>query len=102
MLLSLSFFLAVVFVFSSLSPHRHAGDQAGMHHQHQHQHQDHHTMDADGMVMNENTDRLPKDCDKLASEEQITVRAGKNTRSSSTERCSATTSESGRCRRAQR
>lgn len=51
------------------------GDQAGMH-QHHHHH-DQHTMDADGMVMNENTDRLPKDCDKIASEEQITVRAGK-------------------------
>jgi hypothetical protein len=53
-----------------------AGEHTGMHHQHQ-PHQDHHTMDADGMVMNENTDRLPKDCDKVASEEKITVRAGK-------------------------
>jgi FtsP/CotA-like multicopper oxidase with cupredoxin domain len=49
------------------------GDHTGMHHQHQ----DQHTMDADGMVMNENKDQLPKDCDKIASEEQITVRAGR-------------------------
>jgi hypothetical protein len=74
--LSLSFLLAVVLVFSRPVAAQTAGEHAGMHHQHQH-HQDHHTMDADGMVMNENTDRLPKDCGKIASEEQITVRAGK-------------------------
>ena len=47
-----------------------AGNQAGMHHQHQHQHQDHHTMDADGMVMNENTDQpsqgLRQNCQRRA------------------------------------
>ena len=34
-------------------------------------------MDMEGMVMNENTDRLPRDCAAIAGEQEITVRAGK-------------------------
>jgi len=74
MLLLLSFLLTAVFVFSQSVSAQTPGDQTGMHHHH---HNDQHTMDADGMVMNENTDQLPKDCEAIASEEQITVRAGK-------------------------
>src|SRR5215208_3203813 len=73
--LSFPFLLMATLVFVSPVTAQTLGDHAGMHHQHQHQ--DSHTMDADGMVMNENTDRLPKDCDTIASEVQITVRAGK-------------------------
>lgn len=75
MFLALSFLLAVVFVFSQSVAAQTPGDHADMHHHHHHQ--DSHTMDADGMVMNENRDRLPKDCDNIAGDVQITVRAGK-------------------------
>ena len=34
-------------------------------------------MDMAGMVMNENTDRLPWDCAAIAAEQEITVRAGR-------------------------
>ena len=34
-------------------------------------------MDMEGMVMNENTDRLPQGCAAIAGEQEITVRAGK-------------------------
>jgi hypothetical protein len=43
-----------------------------MHHEH-----DAMRMDTEGMVMNENTDRLPRDCPALAGEQAITVHAGK-------------------------
>lgn len=46
------------------------------HHMH-HEHHDSHAMDADGMVMNENRDQLPRDCPSLAGEQTITVHAGK-------------------------
>lgn len=75
MRLFLPFLLAVVFVFSQSVTAQPPSDHTRMHHKHQHQ--DSHTMDADGMVMNENTNQLPKDCDTIASEVQITVRAGK-------------------------
>lgn len=44
-----------------------------------HEHHEHHgmQMDMDGMVMNENYDQLPRDCDKIAGEQTITVRAGR-------------------------
>ena len=47
--------------------------------QDQHQHQEHHHMqlDATGMVMNENTDQLPRGCARLAGEQAITVQAGR-------------------------
>ncbi len=48
--------------------------------QHQaHQHHAHHGMQLDptGMVMNENTDQLPRGCPRLSGEHEITVRAGK-------------------------
>jgi FtsP/CotA-like multicopper oxidase with cupredoxin domain len=79
MFLSLSSLLFAALVLSQPVAAQTAEEHAEMHHQHQHhhQHQDHHTMDADGMVMNENTDQLPKDCEKIAGEEQLTVRAGK-------------------------
>ena len=34
-------------------------------------------MDADGMVMNENYDQLPRDCDKIAGEQTVTIHAGR-------------------------
>lgn len=42
---------------------------------------DHHAhggmvMDADGMVMHQNRERLPRDCDSISAEHTITVRAG--------------------------
>lgn len=77
MRLFLPFLLAVVFVCSQSVTAQPPGDHTTMHHQHEHQHQDSHAMDADGTVMNENTNQLPKDCDKISSEEQITVHAGK-------------------------
>jgi len=42
-----------------------------------HMHHGMHNMDVDGMVMNENTDRLPRDCARISGEQKITVRAGK-------------------------
>lgn len=44
-----------------------------------HQPHEHHVMrlDASGMVMNENTDELPRGCPRIAGEHHITVRAGK-------------------------
>lgn len=46
-----------------------------MHHMH-HMHHDM-RMDMEGMVMYENTDRLPRDCAQVSVEQEITVRAGK-------------------------
>lgn len=46
-----------------------------MHHMHQTDHGM--RMDMEGMVMNENTDRLPQGCAKIAGEQDITVHAGK-------------------------
>ncbi len=45
----------------------------------EHQHHMHHNMQLDetGMVMNENTDQLPRGCPRIAAEQAITVRAGK-------------------------
>jgi hypothetical protein len=45
--------------------------------QHLHHEHDAMRMDTEGMVMNENTDRLPRDCTALAGEHEITVHAGK-------------------------
>jgi FtsP/CotA-like multicopper oxidase with cupredoxin domain len=76
----LSLFVAVLISSSPIlaqAPDEHTGMRHQHHQTRQHDHQDHHTMDADGMVMNENTGQLPKDCEKIAGEEQITVRAGK-------------------------
>ena len=44
-----------------------------------HHHHAHHGMQLDtaGMVMNENTDQLPRGCPRLSGEREITVRAGK-------------------------
>ena len=44
-----------------------------------HHHHAHHGMQLDtaGMVMNENTDQLPRGCPRLSGEHEITVRAGK-------------------------
>jgi FtsP/CotA-like multicopper oxidase with cupredoxin domain len=36
-----------------------------------------HQMDLQGMVMNENTDRLPRDCQQIAQDVEIAVHAGK-------------------------
>lgn len=50
-------------------------EEAHIHHEFKHEH---HMMDMDakGMVMNENTDNLPRDCPQLAGDVEITVRAG--------------------------
>ncbi|QBQ53224.1 cupredoxin domain-containing protein [Nitrosococcus wardiae] len=50
-------------------------EEAHIHHEFKHEH---HMMDmdAEGMVMNENTDNLPRDCPQLAGDVEITVRAG--------------------------
>jgi len=46
--------------------------------EHPHGHDGHGmNMDAGGMVMNENTDQLPKDCAQLAGDVKITVHAGR-------------------------
>jgi hypothetical protein len=37
---------------------------------------DHMLMDEKGMIMNANTDRLPKDCQKISGDVNITIRAG--------------------------
>jgi hypothetical protein len=46
-------------------------------HHRQHEHHEGHNMDADGMVMNENLDQLPRDCPSLAGEQTLTVHVGK-------------------------
>ena len=111
--LSFPFLLIALLMFVSSTIAQTPGDQAGTH-QHHHHHHDQHTMDADGMVMNENTNQLPKDCDKIASGVQITVRAGRTSAQQSNgtvlgydqlpskEAACCVTSENGRCRRAQR
>ena len=50
-----------------------AGDTAMHHMPHAH---DAMRMDMEGTVMNENLDRLPRDCPAIAGEQEITVRAG--------------------------
>lgn len=47
--------------------------------EHEAHHHTHHGMrlDTAGMVMNENTDQLPRGCPRLSGEHEITVRAGK-------------------------
>jgi hypothetical protein len=47
-----------------------------MHHHMEHAH-DGMRMDMEGMVMNENLDRLPRDCPAIAGTQEITVHAGK-------------------------
>lgn len=58
----------------ALSGQARAVESAGEEAQHMHPHM---RMDLEGMVMNENTDRLPRDCAEVAGEQEITVRAGK-------------------------
>lgn len=50
------------------------------HHEHHRGHQHDHNMvlDRDGMVMNENTDELPRDCVSVTAEVEITVRVGRD------------------------
>jgi plastocyanin len=54
------------------------GSSGHEHHAHHHAQHDHQgmQMDVDGMVMNENYDQLPRDCEKIAGEQAITVHAG--------------------------
>ncbi|MGH7963548.1 MAG: copper oxidase [Candidatus Binatia bacterium] len=61
----------------SLPQQLRAQDAAGGAGEHtHHMHHDMHRMDMAGMVMNENTNRLPRDCAQIAAEQAITVRAG--------------------------
>jgi len=68
--------IALVFLLSQPTPAQPPAEDPHAHHMH-HEHHDGHSMDADGMVMNENTDQLPRDCPSLAGEQTITVHAGK-------------------------
>jgi hypothetical protein len=79
MLLSPFFLLGTVLLLSRPVAAQTPREQPGTpHHHHQHpNHQDHHAMDMEGMVMNENKDQLPQDCAALAGEQDIIVRAGK-------------------------
>ena len=54
-------------------------DSGHAHHQHEGGSHEHHGMQMDmgGMVMNENNDQLPRDCDRIAGEQKITVHAGR-------------------------
>lgn len=60
-----------------------AAEDPHAHHQHHEQHQhhghEHHgmRMDMEGAVMNENLEQLPRDCSRIAGEQEIVVRAGK-------------------------
>lgn len=73
-------FLFTLFAFGVFSPcpafAQTPAEDPHAHHMH-HEHHDSHAMDADGMVMNENRDQLPRDCPSLAGEQTITVHAGK-------------------------
>jgi hypothetical protein len=46
-------------------------------HEHHHGHDGAMRMDAGGMVMNENTDKLPRDCGQVSGDVKITVHAGR-------------------------
>lgn len=71
-------FLSSLFALALLSPWLVlAQTPADDPHAHHHLHHDGHDMDADGMVMNENTDKLPQDCPSLSGEQTITVHAGR-------------------------
>jgi hypothetical protein len=69
----LLFLAAALVVLGQANAQEPPGDTAQeMHHMHYNMH-----MDMEGMVMNENRDRLPRDCAGIAGEVEITVRAGK-------------------------
>src|SRR2546426_8631749 len=71
----LLFFLVGVLPFSALvMAQTPAPDTAMQHMEHVH---DNMRMDMEGMVMNENLDRLPRDCPAIAKTQEIIVRAGK-------------------------
>lgn len=49
-------------------------------HEHHHDHHHHHhgmTLDKDGMVMNENADELPQDCEAISEELSFEIRVGR-------------------------
>jgi plastocyanin len=46
--------------------------------QHQHHHDHAMTLDRDGMVMNTNTDTLPRDCPEISRDVEIEVRVGRD------------------------
>jgi len=71
----LLFFLAVVLPFSALVMAQTPAPDTALHHM-EHTH-DNMRMDMEGMVMNENLDRLPQDCAAIAGTQEIIVRAGK-------------------------
>jgi hypothetical protein len=71
----LLFFLVVVLPFPQLVMAQTPAPDTEMHHM-EHAH-DNMRMDMEGMVMNENLNRLPQDCPAIAGTQEIIVRAGK-------------------------
>jgi hypothetical protein len=69
-------FLASVLVFAEQGVAQTPTPDIEMHHHMEHAHDDM-RMDMEGMVMNENLDRLPRDCTAIAGTQEITVHAGK-------------------------
>lgn len=75
-----NFLFALILVFLRLGvalAQTSSEDPHAAHHMHHEHHGDSHSMDMDGMVMNENIDQLPRDCPSLSGEQTITVHAGK-------------------------
>lgn len=74
-------FLSALFALALLLPCQSLAqtpvDDPHAHHDMHHEHHSGHLMDADGMVMNENTNKLPQDCPSLSGEHAITVHAGR-------------------------
>lgn len=70
-------FLAAALTTSGHAQTVESAEDSAQHLHHMH-HMDHDMrMDMEGMVMYENTERLPRDCAQVSVEQEITVRAGK-------------------------
>jgi hypothetical protein len=70
-------FFAVVLVMPRYAIAQTPTEDPHAHHTH-HDHEHHGMrMDLEGSVMNENIDQLPRDCPRIAGEQEIIVRAGK-------------------------
>jgi Multicopper oxidase len=69
-------FLAALLLFPDQGVAQAPAPDTEMHHHMEHAH-DGMRMDMEGMVMNENLDRLPEDCPAIAGAQEITVHAGK-------------------------
>ena len=58
----------------------------------------HMIMDDKGMIMNANPDRLPKDCQKISQDVDITIRAGHEHAQKFNGKCTPSTTSNGTCR----